>query len=343
VTVVGPEPVAHLGGLVACRLSEVSDDLSVLDRGGRWAVALPYDGSPVLARFDRWSPGTAEDVAGPWRGPNAWETSLQRDAYVAAVERVRGRIADGEVYQANVCRVLSGRLPDPDRCDVAGLHALLSRDNPAPHSAMIRIPGVLEMASASPELFLAREGDVIETGPIKGTGRTAGDLLPKDRAENVMIVDLMRNDLSRVCRTGSVSVPALLEEEAHPGLVHLVSRVRGILGADATWAAILEATFPPGSVTGAPKIAAMQAIADVETVSRGLYCGALGWVDADARTASLAVAIRTFWLEGGAVKFGTGAGITWSSDPEGEWAETELKADRLTAIAGGTWPGRIDA
>lgn len=338
-TLAGPEPAAHLGGLIARDLIEVSDDPAVLDRGGRWAVALPYAGSPVLARFGDWREGTPSEVAGPWRGPSEWESSLDEDAYVAAVERIRERIAAGEVYQANVCRVLTARLPDPGSADVGGLHALLTRGNPAPHAAMLRIPGVIEVASASPELFLARDGDVIETGPIKGTGRTADDLLPKDRAENIMIVDLMRNDLSRVCRTGTVTVPALLAEEAHPGLVHLVSRVRGMLEPDATWTRILEATFPPGSVTGAPKVSAMNCIADVETAAREVYCGALGWVDADARTASLGVAIRTFWVRDGHVRFGTGAGITWSSDPQGEWRETELKADRLVSIAAQCWEG----
>jgi len=343
VTRPGLEPAAYLGGQVARDLLEVSDDPRVLDRGGRWAVAVPYDGAPVLAHFGQWRAGSPEEVAGPWSGPASWSTSLDRDGYVAAVERIREHIAAGEVYQANVCRVLSAALPDPARADVGGLHALLVRGNPAPHSGMIRIPGVIEVASASPELFLARQGDVIETGPIKGTGRTAQDLLPKDRAENVMIVDLMRNDLSRVCRTGSVTVPELLAEEEHPGLVHLVSRVRGVLAPDATWSTILGATFPPGSVTGAPKLAAMECIAQVETASRGIYCGAVGWVDADAGTASLGVAIRTFWVSDGEVRFGTGAGITWSSDPLGEWHETELKADRLVAIAGGSWQGRMPA
>ena len=342
-TLAGSESAAYLGGQVARDLVEVSDDARVLDRGGRWAVAVPYEGLPVFARFRDWHAGAPDDVASAWSGPAAWSTSLDRDGYVAAVERIRERIAAGEVYQANVCRVLSAVLPDPARADVGGLHALLARGNPAPHSGMIRIPGVIEVASASPELFLARQGDVIETGPIKGTGRTAKDLLPKDRAENVMIVDLMRNDLSRVCRTGSVTVPELLAEEEHPGLVHLVSRVRGVLTPDATWSSIFRATFPPGSVTGAPKLAAMECIAEVETASRGIYCGAVGWVDADAGTASLGVAIRTFWMSDGEVRFGTGAGITWSSDPLGEWHETELKADRLVAIAGGSWQGRMPA
>lgn len=340
-TLAGPEPAAHLGGLIARDLIEVSDDPAVLDRGGRWAVAVPFEGPPVLARFRDWREGAPTEVAGPWVGPSEWRSSLDENAYVAAVERIRERIAAGEVYQANVCRVLTAPLPDPDRADVGGLHALLSAGNPAPHAAMLRIPGVIEVASASPELFLARDGDVVETGPIKGTGRTAEDLLPKDRAENVMIVDLMRNDLSRVCRTGSVTVPALLAEEEHPGLVHLVSRVRGMLAPGATWTRILEATFPPGSVTGAPKVSAMDCIAEVERAAREVYCGAVGWVDADARTASLGVAIRTFWVRDGHVRFGTGAGITWSSDPLGEWRETELKADRLISIAAQCWEGSM--
>ena len=340
-TLAAPEPAAHLGGLIARDLMEVSDDPAVLDRGGRWAVAVPYDGTPVLARFRDWREGSPAEVAGPWRGPSEWSTSLDEAGYVAAVERIRERIAAGEVYQANVCRVLTAQLPDPGRADVGGLHALLAAGNPAPHSAMVRIPGVIEVASASPELFLARDGDALDTGPIKGTGRTASDLLPKDRAENVMIVDLMRNDLSRVCSTGSVTVPALLAEEEHPGLVHLVSRVRGMLESGATWSRILEATFPPGSVTGAPKVAAMECIAEVERAPREVYCGAIGWVDADARTASLGVAIRTFWVRDGQVRFGTGAGITWSSDPLGEWRETELKADRLIAIAEQCWEGSM--
>ncbi len=339
VTLVGPEPAAHLGGLVARELVEISDDPGVLDTQGRWAVVLPYDGPPVLARFAQWRQGAPEEVAGPWTGPREWTSSLDRPGYIDAVETVRDRIAQGGVYQANVCRVLTARIPDPVRADVGGLYALLSQGNPAPYAGMIRIPGVVEVASASPELFLSRDGGVIETGPIKGTARTASGLLPKDRAENIMIVDLMRNDLSRVCRTGSVTVPHLLREEQHPGLVHLVSRVRGLLASRVTWPRILGATFPPGSVTGAPKIAAMHCIDEVETASRGAYCGAVGWVDADAGTACLAVAIRTFWVDDDVVRFGTGAGITWSSDAEGEWQETELKAERLVALAAGAWEG----
>lgn len=331
------QPVAHLGGWVARDLMEVRSDARALDTSGRWAVVIPYAGDPVFARFATWRPGPAEEVAGPWRGPESWSSSMAEADYVAAVDHVRVRIAAGDVYQANVCRILTGELPAADRSDIGGLHALLTRDNPAPHAAMINIPGVVEIASASPELFIARDGDEVLTGPIKGTGRTAADLLPKDQAENVMIVDLMRNDLSRVCATGTVSVPDLLAEEEHPGLVHLVSRVRGVLAPDTSWTDVIDATFPPGSVTGAPKLAAMAIIDDVELASRGPYCGAVGWVDADAGRANLAVAIRTFWKSEDRVHFGTGAGITWGSDARAEWRETELKAERLVAIASGAW------
>jgi para-aminobenzoate synthetase component 1 len=147
------------------------------------------------------------------------------------------------------------------------------------------------------------------------------------------------SDLSKISRPGTVAVPALMRLERHPGLVHLVSDVVGELSEGIGWIEILDATFPPGSVTGAPKSSALRLIADLEQASRGPYCGAFGWVDADAQTASLAVTIRTFWLEDDDVLFGTGAGITWGSDPEGEWWETELKAQRLMSLAAGIWQG----
>jgi len=329
---------ASFGTRVALDLVEVTGDLAALDSGGWWAVVLPYDGAPVLARFAHVVEAPAP--AGPWTGPHRdrWTSSATRAGYVEAVELVRQRIAAGDVYQANVCRVLTAALPDPDRADVAGLAALLRAGNPAPFQGFVRLPdhGV-HLVTASPELFLRRAGDVVESGPIKGTGRTASDLAPKDSAENVMIVDLVRNDLSRVCRTGSVSVPHLLRTEPHPGLVHLVSTVRGELRDGVTWSELLGATFPPGSVTGAPKSSALRIIDQVEGASRGPYCGAVGWVDADRGTAELAVAIRTFWRDGDVLRFGTGAGITWGSDPGAEWDETELKAATLLSVASGTW------
>jgi para-aminobenzoate synthetase component 1 len=150
-----------------------------------------------------------------------------------------------------------------------------------------------------------------------------------------MITDLVRNDLGAIAQTGSVDVLDLCAVEQHPGLVHLVSRVGARLRAEVGWPDILAATFPPGSVSGAPKSSALRIIGDVEPVSRGPYCGAVGWVDADHRRAVLAVGIRTFWLAGGALHFGTGAGITWGSDPAREWEETELKARHLVGLASG--------
>jgi para-aminobenzoate synthetase component 1 len=258
------------------------------------------------------------------------------------VARIREHIAAGEVYQANLCRILTAPLPAPPppqpAPDVDALAALLARGNPAPFAGAIRLPAHgVEIATASPELFLRRRDRVVESGPVKGTGRTAGDLLAKDYAENVMITDLVRNDLGRVCVPGSVTVPELCVTEPHPGLVHLVSTVRGEPAPRAGWAELLDATFPPGSVTGAPKPSALAIIDALETAPRGPYCGGIGWVDADRGTGELAVGIRTFWIEREdgrpLLRFGTGAGITWGSDPDREWAETELKASRLLGVA----------
>ncbi|MFE9807036.1 chorismate-binding protein [Streptomyces sp. NPDC005227] len=334
-------PLARFGGLVATGLLDVTSDPAALDSAGFWAVAADFEGRLTCARFRdvRREPVPAP-VPGRWHGPGAgdWTSSLDRAAYTAGVRRIREHIAAGEVYQANLCRVLSAPVP-PD-ADVDALTALLARGNPAPYAGTIRLPAHgVEMATASPELFLRRAGGVVESGPIKGTGRTEADLLEKDYAENVMIVDLVRNDIGRVCVPGSVTVPDLCVVEKHPGLVHLVSSVHGELRADAGWPELLGAAFPPGSVTGAPKSSALRIIDTLETVPRGPYCGGIGWVDADRGTGELAVGIRTFWIDraDAVLRFGTGAGITWGSDPEGEWRETELKAFRLLAVASGEY------
>ncbi|MFE4874794.1 chorismate-binding protein [Streptomyces sp. NPDC056682] len=336
-------PLARFGGLVASDLRDVTSDPEALDSAGFWAVSADFEGRLVCARFGdvRTEPVPAP-VPGAWRGPAAgdWTSSLDRAAYTAGVRRIREHIAAGEVYQANLCRVLAAPLPDPAAADVDALTALLARGNPAPYAGTIRLPAHgVEIATASPELFLRRTGRVVESGPIKGTGRTAADLLEKDHAENVMIVDLVRNDLGRVCATGSVTVPELCAVEEHPGLVHLVSTVRGELAPKAGWRDLFGAAFPPGSVTGAPKSSALRIIEALETAPRGPYCGGIGWVDADRGLGELAVGIRTFWIDraSGVLRFGTGAGITWGSDPEREWDETELKASRLLAVASGAY------
>lgn len=338
-------PLARLGGYHATGLRDVTADPAALDSTGWWAVAISFEGEVTCARFTdvRRAPAP-EPRPGAWRGPEpaAWHTSLDRAAYTAGVRRIREHIAAGDVYQANLCRVLSAPLPVPPGgrpdVDIDALGALLARRHPAPYGGILRLPAHgVEIATASPELFLRRRGRVVTSGPIKGTGRTAADLLSKDHAENVMIVDLVRNDLGRVCAAGSVVVPELCVTESHPGLVHLVSTVRGQLVPGAGWAEVLAGTYPPGSVTGAPKSSALGIIGTLETAPRGPYCGAVGWVDADRGAGELAVGIRTFWIDRTVgvpvLRFGTGAGITWDSDPQREWAETELKASRLLAVA----------
>jgi para-aminobenzoate synthetase component 1 len=329
---VNDQAVAVFGDRTASQLLDVTSDLGALDSHGFWAVAMTFDGKVTCARFADVRSGRS--VTGPWSGPasETWSSSLDAAAYVHRVQQVRDAIAAGDVYQVNLCRVLSA--PLPGRADLRPLGAALAAGNPAPYAAVIHLPDQdISIACASPERFLAREGDVVSCDPIKGTAATASSLLPKDYAENVMIVDLMRNDLSRVAVVGSVTVPRLCEVEEHPGLVHLVSRVQARLRPGGGWSELIDAAFPPGSVTGAPKSAALRMIDELEPVPRGVYCGAVGWVDADRQRGVLAVAIRTFWSEGGRLLFGTGAGITWSSDPVAEWAETELKAARLLRIA----------
>jgi para-aminobenzoate synthetase component 1 len=215
---------------------------------------------------------------------------------------------------------------------LAGLFSQLLKGNPAPYSCFFKVEK-LEIASASPERFVKRAGSTILTSPIKGTIRQNEDSFgEKDKSENLMIVDLMRNDLGRICKTGTVDVPELFRQEKHPGITHLVSDVTGELRDGITWADILLIT-PPGSVSGAPKSAAVSIIREYEG-ERGPYCGVLGWIQGDR--AELSVAIRAFWNEGDSIlRFGTGAGITWGSNPLAEWEETELKARHLISIAGG--------
>ena len=333
------QPLAWFDGQLATELVDLRHDVAGLAEGGWWALCVDFDGAVTAARFGRVQAAGLPPATASWaplRGP--WRTSLDQPSYEAAVSEVRRRIGDGEVYQVNVCRVLEHALDD--EADLIALAALTTAHNPAPYAGVIQLPGV-DVVCASPELFVSRSGGVVTTGPIKGTAPTGPELRPKDVDENVMIVDLARNDLSLVCEPGSVTVPSLLSLEHHPGLVHLVSTVRGRLLPGVGWVELLAALMPPASVTGAPKSTALQAIHDLEPVARGPYCGVLGWVDADAGTAALAVGIRTFWAARDDVgrrvlRFGTGAGITWGSDPVGEWNETELKAHRLIGLASGT-------
>jgi len=320
-------------GLLARGLEEIRWDLAALSEPGFWAVLGTFEGQYTYARFAQVERVLELPATVPWTpGALHWQSSMSQECYEAAVEQIRVEISHGRVYQVNLCRVISSQI-DPD-LDLLPLAVHLASGNPAPFARYLRIPG-MEIVSASPERFLSRDGSSILTTPIKGTALSAEDLLAKDNDENVMIVDLMRNDLGSICKVGSITVPRLLALEKHPGLVHLVSDVRGQLREEVSWSEIFDATMPPGSVSGAPKSTALQIIGELEPTPRGPYCGAMGWIHGDR--GELAVGIRTFWSEGERkdLKFGTGAGITWGSDPAGEWRETELKASRLIALASG--------
>ena len=321
------QPTFWMAGRLATNCVEISTDPSSLDRPGFWAVVNTFEGQFVCARFE--SVVDAPLPAAPWQGVNSsWISSQTQSEYQSNVEKIKEKIAAGDIYQVNLCRVLSAR----SQQGLQGLASRLQQDNPAPFASYLRLPN-LEIASASPELFLQRDGQVIKSTPIKGTSKI-DNFGEKDKAENVMIVDLMRNDFGSICESGSVDVPRLLATQAHPGLYHLVSDVVGKLQTGIGWSQILKALLPAGSISGAPKSAALKTIAEIEKSPRGPYCGVIGWVQGEQ--AVLSVGIRIFWSHGdGQLNFGTGAGITWASSPEGEWEETELKAKRLISIASG--------
>jgi para-aminobenzoate synthetase component 1 len=310
------------------------------------AVEIVGDGPgrPLLEHAVRRLEYASVELDAPALARSEWSSSLDRGAFEAAVDTILELIRAGECYQVNLTRRLTGgRALDP-----VALFAALEARNPAPHAALVRMHAggaPLAVVSASPECFLGWRGRAVETRPIKGTGRAAAALRAsaKDRAENVMIVDLARNDLGRVCEPGSITVPSLCAVESHPGLHHLVSTVQGRLRPSTGIGELVRATFPPASVTGAPKPRVLQIIEDLEPVRRGVYCGAVGWIDTERDAGELAVAIRTFTVVPGATHLGVGGGIVADSDPAAEWAETELKAERLLQCAAGLSTTRATA
>ncbi len=264
------------------------------------------------------------------------------DDHRKAVRRALELIAAGDIYQANVCLRLESRMRSGRPLDLftAGIEA----HHPT-RSAHLDLGDGAAVSSLSPELFLRRVGDAVTTTPIKGTrrrepGRAEPDPARlelensiKDRAENVMIVDLMRNDLGRVCAPGTIAVPRLFDTEAHPGLWHLVSEVTGRLRDGVGDGGLMRATFPPGSVTGAPKVRAMEVLADVEATGREVYTGTIGAVSPVAG-AEWNVAIRTFEHRGEHVWMGVGGGIVADSDPDSELRECMTKASPLIDAVG---------
>ncbi|MBA4067378.1 MAG: aminodeoxychorismate synthase, component I [Isosphaera sp.] len=324
----------------------VSDRLSGWDRGAtRRRRARRVGGLPDLLRAPH-PPAAVTRTASPNEpaltpqhplpGFPGVTSNFDRAGYEAAVRRAVEYVHAGDVFQVN----LSQRLLAPLREHPLDLYARLRTLNPAPFAAYLDL-GDFQILSASPERFLrVHPGGEVETRPIKGTrprGRTpeedadlARDLAasPKDRAENVMIVDLLRNDLGRVCEFGSVTVPRVCEVETFRYVHHLVSEVRGKLRPGVGPLDLLAAAFPGGSVTGAPKVRAMEIIAELEPTARGPYCGSLGWVGFDGAM-DTNILIRTFTAGRGWVQFPVGGGIVADSDPAREYEETLHKAAGL--------------
>ncbi|HSV38876.1 MAG TPA: anthranilate synthase component I family protein, partial [Nocardioidaceae bacterium] len=268
-------------------------------------------------------------------------------AYVAAFDEVQRQLRLGNSYEVN----LTYREALTSALDPVTAYLRLREVNPAPYAGFLSHHGVAVLSS-SPERYATIDRHrMLETKPIKGTTTRATspeadeqarhDLEsdPRYRAENLMIVDLLRNDLSMVCEPGTVEVPALMQVESYSSVHQLVSTVRGSLRADVSTIGALRALFPAGSMTGAPKLRTMQIIEDVEETPRGVYAGAFGWISADGR-ADLGVVIRTLVAtaaEGGwRYEYGTGGGITVRSDVESEYAETRWKAERLRAAVSGS-------
>jgi para-aminobenzoate synthetase component 1 len=342
------------------------------ETGEAWAVATGSDGrvaegaraaerlDAAWARLEAALGDPAGRVSIPAALPDepSWDdlspiaaSNFTRDAYLRIVERALEHIAAGDIYQVNLSqRFWVEPAPAP-----AALYRRLRAVAPAPFLAYAALPDGGAIASSSPERFFSIRGSRIESWPIKGTrprGRSRAEDTAmaealrgseKDRAENVMIVDLVRNDLGRICEVGSIRVPALWEVATHSNVHHLVSRVVGDLRGDVGPVEVLAALFPGGSITGAPKIRAVEIIAALEPVRRGIYTGAVGYWDA-CGDADWNIAIRTITVVGGAASFHAGGGIVADSTPEGEYEETLIKASgmmRALGVRDGEW-GRRD-
>jgi para-aminobenzoate synthetase/4-amino-4-deoxychorismate lyase len=316
------------------------DHVLRLDADGAWwfeALWEPAREERLRARleFVRVALGEAAPAARTY-ALGAFVPRPGRHAHARAVEQCRRYIAAGDLYQANLCL----RLEAPFEGDPLDLFTATAGQLRPERGAFFAGPWGA-VASLSPELFLRRTGRSVLSAPIKGT-RPYGDeqrerLLAseKDRAENVMIVDLMRNDIGKSCAFGSVEVPSLARARAGPGVWHLVSEVAGTLAAGGSDGALVRGCFPPGSVTGAPKIKALEVISELESSGREVYTGAIGFAS-PAAGLELSVAIRTFEVAGGRAWLGAGGGITWGSEPEAEYSECLTKARPLIAAAGGS-------
>ena len=329
----GRQPVA-----AACRCPAAV----LRDRAGGELVAVAERDRPDLLQAIE-----ADAAAAMALPPPAWPLvtaiiEAPGEHYVAQVRRALDYIRAGDVFQVNLSRGWEARFAD--RPEPAALHERLRRANPAPFAGLFDFGADGAVVSASPERLVSVRGDLVETRPIAGTRpRLSGDddvertreLVghPKERAEHVMLVDLERNDLGRVCVAGSVEVDELMTVESYAHVHHIVSNVRGRLRGDTTPGGVLRAVFPGGTITGAPKVRCMQVIAELEGGGRGAYTGAMGWLNRDGDL-DLNILIRSAEIEGRALRFRTGAGIVADSDPARELDETRAKArGMLQALA----------
>lgn len=305
-----------------------------------WAIAPATDAEGFAAQVA----GAAGELAAPDPEPVDAAARHTPAAYAALIERCRDAIREGDAYQ--LC--LTTRFTVTGAVDPVAAFARLRSRTPAHHGGLVR-SGEVALASASPERFLEVHDGVVRTRPIKGTRPRGTDprrdaalaveltTSEKERAENVMIVDLMRNDLSRVCEPGSVGVDGLLEIESYPAVHQLVSTVSGALTPGTTVGDLLDATFPAGSMTGAPKLSAMTILHDLERGPRGVFAGCFGWVGDNGRL-DLAMVIRSIVVHPGGAYVGAGGGITWRSDAAAEVAEVGVKARGPLAAIGANLP-----
>jgi para-aminobenzoate synthetase/4-amino-4-deoxychorismate lyase len=267
------------------------------------------------------------------------ELGVGKRDYLASIAAVRNHIREGDVYQISYTAPMRAEFEG----DPMALYETLRRRQPVPYAAYIRTD-TQTILSLSPELFFTRDGKRIVTRPMKGTAPGGVDsreaarlseelrLDPKNRAENLMIVDLLRNDLSMCCEPGSVIVSNLFGIQTYPTVIQMTSTVEGQLRSDAKYADVFRALFPSGSVTGAPKIRAMELIREIESIPRGVYCGAVGFVGPD-EDATFNVAIRTITIDGSALTMGTGSGVVWDSVAEDEYEECLIKTRFLLDTA----------
>jgi para-aminobenzoate synthetase/4-amino-4-deoxychorismate lyase len=327
------------------------DHLVACDSSGNWffeALWSEDQAEHLESRLSEWRRRAGEPV--PEKGKfdlGTFGFSPSPDRHLVSISRAIEHIRSGDVFQVNVCtRLEAGFSGDPVELFCEGADRLAPR-----YGAFLGHPSVA-VASFSPELFLKCRDGRVSSSPIKGTAprRESSEnrrdhLLgsDKDRAENVMIVDLMRNDLGRVCGYGTVAVPELCRIEEHPGVWHLVSDVTGELSGGVSMAELLRATFPPGSVTGAPKVRAMELVAELEGTAREIYTGAVG-IASPLTGLELNVAIRTFELAGGKAWLGVGGGIVADSDPKSELEECfDKAAPLLEAVGAALRPSRLGA